>query len=645
MTDIPGKNDRGAAKSPIRGRATARPRTSFLNALLRSRAGNVLPIVAAGLIPMAAMVGGAVDMSRAYMVKARLQQACDAGVLAGRRAMAQGTYDSAARNAADDFFDVNFSDGYQGTDTLEFTSTNPSGTSKVEGTASVNVPTAIMGMFGKENIPVEVECEAELNVSNSDITFVLDTTGSMSGYISNGNGGYETRISALRGAVLSFYDVLADASSGSNARIRYGFVPYSVNTNVGELIYDLNPQYLVGGNSGETWDYESRRPIWRVETTTEDVTVTYETYGTTISKSKCRDYGDNEDFNQSGGWNFRPNPEGTPITYGDVTIEYDRHTWGGDTEPWSGSGRRTCVRKKTRTETDTQVSYTPDYQPGATFAYYEYLERTYDVYDFLRSIKSANPAVVLPTRSSTTYDRWEGCIEERDTVASGSFSYVPGTGVVPDSGADQDYDMDIDLVPNSTATKWRPYWNEVYYLRNGDQYETCPAKARLLDEMTRAQVQTYVNGLSTGGNTYHDIGLVWGGRISSPTGIFSANVTAAPNNSGTVQRHVIFMTDGELQPFANYAAAWGIESLDARVTGGSNNPSDSSRHRSRTLALCEAIKGKGLRLWVIAFGTSLTDDLETCASSGSAFHATNSDQLETSFENIAQQIAELRLTR
>ena len=617
-------------------RKSSNRKSGFLSRLLKSRAGNVLPIVAAGLVPMAAMVGGAVDMSRAYMVKSRIQQACDAGVLAGRRAMQNGSYSQAARNEANDFFSINFPDGYQGTTDLDFTTSNPAGTSRVNGSATVNVPTVVMGMFGKVNIPVDVDCQAELNVSNSDVTFVLDTTGSMSASISNGSGGSTTRIQSLRNAVLSFYDTLAGAGSDSNTRIRYGFVPYSVTTNVGELLYDTNPNLLVGGGASDSWAYQSRRPIWNVATNS----VTYQTFQVDISRSKCESYGDNVDFNQSGGNNFRPSPDGSPVTENGAVVTYSRHTWGGASPSWSGGGNKTCIRKRTAVTTSESSTYSA----GATFARWEYLQRTYAVYDYVRSIKTINPQVVLPTETSTVYDRWEGCIEERDTVAAGDFSYATGQGIVP-SGGGNAYDLNLDMAPNSQATKWRPYWKSVYYLRNGTRYTLCPQKARLLSTMTRTAVQTYVNSLTTGGNTYHDIGLIWGGRISSPDGVFRDNVVAPPSNQGVVSRHLIFMTDGELATFSNYSAGWGIESLDARVAAGSNSPSLQERHRRRFLAVCEAVKGKGIRLWVVAFGTSLDADLSRCASSGSAFEAQNASQLQNSFTQIAQKISELRLTQ
>src|SRR5690606_27113228 len=54
----------------------------------------------------------------------------------------------------------------------------------------------------------------------------------------------KTRLYALQQAMKNFYDTVSASVSGSNARIRYAFVPYSSAVNVGKLLYDLNPGYL-----------------------------------------------------------------------------------------------------------------------------------------------------------------------------------------------------------------------------------------------------------------------------------------------------------------------------------------------------------------------------------------------------------------
>lgn len=648
---------------PIAAAEDARP---VLNRLLASRRGNVLPILAASILPMAAMIGGAVDMSRAYMVKSRIQHACDAGVLAGRRAMASSTYTEAAKAQAQDFFDINYKAGYNRTTNVVFTTNNPTGTSKVLGSASTVMPTTIMGMFGKETLSIAVSCEAELNLTNTDTTFVLDVTGSMNDSIPDGSGGSIVKLTALRNAVMSFYDTLANASSGSNARIRYSFVPYSTNVNVGELLYDANQQWLVGGNTGDTWAYQSRRPIWNISSTetSEDCQVyngnqsfacptrthgTISGGGTNISRSNCSNYGNNV-----GWWfGFSPNPSGNPSsqTSGNVTtrITYSAYSWGGAAPSWSGSTNKQCVRKR-NIETTT-VTQSATWQPGATFAYWEYGQYSFPVDAFLDSIKSANPAVPTPSEVNGSTSRWGGCIEERDTIAAANFAST-SSGITAD-GSLNAHDLNIDAVPNSTATKWRPYWEDVYFFRNdgtsimnyGGGYTACPSKARLLATMTRTEVQNYVNGLVAVGGTYHDVGLLWGARLASPQGIFQSTVNANPGNPGSVSRHMIFMTDGQLTSYDFVASMYGVEMYDRRVTGGSNDPTQLERQRRRYLAICEAIKSKGIRLWVIAFGTELTADMQTCSSSGSSFTAANSSQLNSAFDNIAKQISELRLTK
>jgi hypothetical protein len=87
-----------------------------------------------------------------------------------------------------------------------------------------------------------------------------------------------------------------------------------------------------------------------------------------------------------------------------------------------------------------------------------------------------------------------------------------------------------------------------------------------------------------------------------------------------------------------------MEYLDMRITGDGGTESEQwDRHRSRYLAICEAIKARGIRLWVIAFGTTLTTDLQTCASENSGFQADDADELDENFQEIANQVGELRI--
>lgn len=59
--------------------------------LASNQEGNIIAIFAVAIIPAIALVGGAVDMSRLYLTQVRLQGACDAGALLGRKTMGTGT--------------------------------------------------------------------------------------------------------------------------------------------------------------------------------------------------------------------------------------------------------------------------------------------------------------------------------------------------------------------------------------------------------------------------------------------------------------------------------------------------------------------------------------------------------------------------
>ncbi|MFD2578705.1 VWA domain-containing protein [Novosphingobium colocasiae] len=125
----------------------------------------------------------------------------------------------------------------------------------VEGTATTSLNTDVMKVFGYRVINLTATCASSMGVGNSDVMMVLDNTGSMGSSLGN-----TTRIAALRTAMNNFYTTLSTSTAGSNARIRYGFVPFSTTVNVGRLLYNLNPAYL-----RDSTTYQSREPEYRTE--------------------------------------------------------------------------------------------------------------------------------------------------------------------------------------------------------------------------------------------------------------------------------------------------------------------------------------------------------------------------------------------
>src|SRR5262249_42978452 len=119
--------------------------TAFCARLARDKGGNTLAIIAASLVPLMAMIGSGVDMSRAYMARTRLQSACDSAAIAGRRAMIGDSFSASVTAEANRYFAFNFPQGTYQTAAFAPTISHPTaGTIRV--TASTTIPTAIMGI-------------------------------------------------------------------------------------------------------------------------------------------------------------------------------------------------------------------------------------------------------------------------------------------------------------------------------------------------------------------------------------------------------------------------------------------------------------------------------------------------------------------
>lgn len=615
-------------------------------ALARDVRGNTLALMAVAMIPLAGLAGSAVDMARLYVVKVRLQQACDAGVLAGRKFMSTtgSTLDTNAAAQANAFFTNNFTTGWMTTNTVSFTPTKTSD-SQVAGTASAIVPMTIMQMFGTPSITLNVACQARYDIGDSDIMFVLDTTGSMACTTADGTAGcnqpvatytrpdgttgyYVTektgsKLSGLRSAVLNFYDTLS-ANSSPLTHIRYGFVTYTSTVNVGYL---LPSNYLV-----TNWNYESRKVIGDANNGSATTSTT-----TGTSQTTC-----------NGRATGRSPASGYSIS----------GTASNVTSNWTNNNGGTCV-------TTTQPL-----KPN-----WRYAQWPFNVSQYI-----AGATVTDPSKITGATSKWQGCIEERDTTVSSSFN----VNSLP-------YDLDPDLVPTNDSTRWRPMWPDVIYYRGSNMtsvdysgnsttpygdyaptssdgattqytnmianpnpawsqnissgYVSCGKPAQRLATMARADVSNYVNAVDfkAQGGTYHDTGMIWGTRLISPTGIFASDTSTWPGHAPP-SRYIVFMTDGDMAPNTSIYGMYGMEYYDKRVTGGTYS-SDTDYHNARFLAECSAAKARNIKIFVVGFGQTLTSQLTACASPGSAYYASDNASLTAAFTSIAGQVAMLRISQ
>jgi Flp pilus assembly protein TadG len=233
---------------------------AFATRLVRDTEGATLALTAAAVLALIGMVGGAIDIGRSYMAQSRLQQACDAGALAARKAMAGESLTDADKAVGYRFFDFNFPAGTFGvnlTSRAYVQPTNTAGTPQavVSGIVIAEVPTTLMRVFGNDAIDLQINCSSKMDIANADVAMVLDVTGSMDGHMrmSSSSSGTESRLSALRKSVKAFYDALGAGRAGgdlSKGRIRYAFVPYGTVVNTGYL---LSHDQMV-----DRHDYQSR---------------------------------------------------------------------------------------------------------------------------------------------------------------------------------------------------------------------------------------------------------------------------------------------------------------------------------------------------------------------------------------------------
>ncbi|MGK2909216.1 MAG: TadE/TadG family type IV pilus assembly protein [Sphingobium sp.] len=749
----------------------------FLGRLRKDVRGNVVAMFAAGIFPLLGLVGGAVDISRLYTVKSRLQSACDSGALAGRRVMGTGRWtdnNGRANEVATRTFELNFPAGSVGSGTTTHTFTEHDGT--VTGNASVPVPMTLMRVFGTPEKTLTVTCDSLMLIPNTDLMFVLDNSGSMAETIPGDSTGL-TKINGLKRAIKCFYEALArqditdvspsDCGTSANptgglssqVQLRFGFVNYDNMVNVGKLLpndfmannwtyqtrtpnFATVQAWALGSQSAVSWSqwnpstapssyrYASNYGPFSIVSTSGTTTlggVSIPNRATSASNdSQCHALnaypgselvGINEaNATSSTAVPSNNNPPVHPTSKQDianseaatVTVTGFRYRYfkqGSTNACWLEKATASNIYSKTRDGTSSKPITWTEHQTIANWTYRPFslnvsaLKAGESNWNNTVSLpigeisgatvklsgSSTNSTIKLPANISVA---WAGCIEERKTVAntdgipSDDWLSYPSSPV----GA---FDMNIDRSPDigDPNTQWGPLlvgaaWGRLQTLngtswsgakttdpttggyttnRNLSSFTNCVTPSRKLlsysgnsGEFSPSDFDNYVDTITPNGNTYHDIGLLWGARLMSPTGIF-ANENATTPGGAQIQRHMIFMTDGATANTYNNYASYGLEWWDRRqVDPGVLSNYDyekklEANNNARSNALCTAIKNRNITLWVIYYGTSDTitkTRLTKCATSATYFfEAKSTTTLIAKFREIAGKISNLRLTK
>ena len=202
----------------------ARLLASLLPRFAASGSGNVAVIFAIACIPLIAAMGVAVDYTRASQANSTMQDALDAASLAlSRRADLSTMTPAEIQKFGEDYFNANFhsSELQSLVVTASYKPTGPSVTMSANGT----LPTDLMGIVGKQSVPLAVSSTTVWGEAKLRVALALDNTGSMS---SSG------KMTALKTATHNLLTQLKGAGS-VNGDVYVSIIPFVKDVNIKDV--------------------------------------------------------------------------------------------------------------------------------------------------------------------------------------------------------------------------------------------------------------------------------------------------------------------------------------------------------------------------------------------------------------------------
>jgi Flp pilus assembly protein TadG len=193
--------------------------------LLRNRRGAVAAMSAVVMIGVIGVAGFAIDLTRIWMVNARLKTAIDAASLVGAR---QISLDAATRDAQiQAIYFANITQNGRSPNWLGATYADPVITQiddrRIQVSGSATVPTTLFSIIDRTPMTVGDTSVAQRQGTGLELALVLDVTGSMA---SNNN------IAALRNAATDLVNILY-AGQERQPDLWVSVVPYTAMVNIG----------------------------------------------------------------------------------------------------------------------------------------------------------------------------------------------------------------------------------------------------------------------------------------------------------------------------------------------------------------------------------------------------------------------------
>jgi Flp pilus assembly protein TadG len=258
--------------------------------------GSVAPLVGLTFLALVCAAGVAIDLGRGQVAQSKLQASLDAAGLAAGATVSQNPTEEELRPEAEKYLYANFAGKTVDAVITDFDIDLSEDEHIVTLTATGQLPTTLMQVFGKKTMDIGARTEITREMKGLEIALVLDVTGSMTEEVSPTDP--TQKIVVLKEAATDLMDTLF----GSNATVDdlwIGIVPFSQNINVGTSHTDWLGDYAVrsaqdncvGPTSGSPKCPASPPPesTANVSTRTNPVTLV-----------------DDWMFNSNSGWYFKP---------------------------------------------------------------------------------------------------------------------------------------------------------------------------------------------------------------------------------------------------------------------------------------------------------------------------------------------------
>lgn len=233
------------------------------------------------------------------------------------------------------------------------------------------------------------------------------------------------------------------------------------------------------------------------------------------------------------------------------------------------------------------------------------------------------------TYSATDTSKWNGCILEETTTGNDTKDYAGPWKMYRYCRKD-----DGTVIPNCDTT----YNSKTkVYTANQNQNYQCPATPITPMTNDKTTLLNSIGTLKALGNTYINIGLVWGYRMISPEQQFTEG---APWDDDKWKKAVILMTDG-VNTMNSYYSVYG-PTADHNITA--------SNLDTKMLQVCTDMKSKGILLYTITFDKGVnayTKNLfKQCATDPSMWYdAPTQSKLIEVYQTIAKELSNLHLSK